>query len=190
MLKKLAIVGSRNYPDLDAVRAYVKLLPKGLIVISGGAEGVDQAAQNAAGDRAISTEVYAIVEVKDVPEKMWPLARNETIVKKCDKLIAFWDMDSRGTLHAIRLALMDGKLLKIVTPFGILRPSQIVGAAHPLLPVAVAMAKEEAPEVNTEQAKLWIRLHALERRVETMEKWVGGKGGQPEPGTTAKDPPF
>ena len=45
---RVAIIGSRNYPDLLEVCRYVRLLPAGTVVVSGGAIGVDQAAANAA----------------------------------------------------------------------------------------------------------------------------------------------
>jgi hypothetical protein len=41
----VAIVGSRHYPDLEAVRQFVRSLPKDTWVISGGAFGVDSAAE-------------------------------------------------------------------------------------------------------------------------------------------------
>lgn len=47
----VGIVGSRNYPTLDDVRRYVKALPDGTTVVSGGAKGVDSVAARAAGRR-------------------------------------------------------------------------------------------------------------------------------------------
>jgi hypothetical protein len=44
----VAIVGSRDFPDLDMVRAFVRSLPKDACVVSGGARGVDQAAESEA----------------------------------------------------------------------------------------------------------------------------------------------
>lgn len=41
--QRIAIVGSREYKQLDQVREYVRSLPLGVIVISGGARGVDRA---------------------------------------------------------------------------------------------------------------------------------------------------
>jgi predicted Rossmann fold nucleotide-binding protein DprA/Smf involved in DNA uptake len=44
--ERVAIIGSRDYPDLERVRAYVRRLPTGTVFISGGARGVDSAAEN------------------------------------------------------------------------------------------------------------------------------------------------
>ncbi len=39
---KVAIVGSRNYPDLEKVKKYVRKLSPGDIIVSGGDNGVDE----------------------------------------------------------------------------------------------------------------------------------------------------
>jgi predicted Rossmann fold nucleotide-binding protein DprA/Smf involved in DNA uptake len=44
MAERVAIIGAREHPDLDFVRAYVRTLPTGTTVVSGGAKGVDSAA--------------------------------------------------------------------------------------------------------------------------------------------------
>ncbi len=44
MSERIAIVGARNHPNLDIVRAYVRTLPAGSVVVSGGAAGVDTVA--------------------------------------------------------------------------------------------------------------------------------------------------
>ncbi len=44
MTDRVAIVGSRAHPNLDLVREYVRSLPPGTVVISGGAAGVDSVA--------------------------------------------------------------------------------------------------------------------------------------------------
>ena len=45
---KVAIVGTRTYPDLDQVREYVRKLSPDDIVVSGGAKGVDETAEDEA----------------------------------------------------------------------------------------------------------------------------------------------
>ena len=45
---RVAVVGSRSFPQLDNVRWFVNELPEGVIVVSGGAHGVDTAAAQAA----------------------------------------------------------------------------------------------------------------------------------------------
>lgn len=120
---KIAIVGSRDYPDLEAVAHYVGLLPKDFTVISGGADGVDKKAVNIAKKLGLQTKEHP-PKYESYGDKVAPLMRNEEIVKTCDKLVAFWDVASNGTKHAIRCAMMEGKLLKVFTPFGVLKPKE------------------------------------------------------------------
>lgn len=58
MTERIAIIGARLHPDLDFVRAYVRELPDGVTVVSGGAEGVDSAAAIEARSRGLSTVEY------------------------------------------------------------------------------------------------------------------------------------
>lgn len=44
-----------------------------------------------------------------------PLVRNSEIAGRCDKMIAFWDGESRGTLHAMNQAKRMGKPVWICT---------------------------------------------------------------------------
>ena len=52
-MEKVAIVGSRDFPDMVAVTDYVNELPQDTRVISGGARGVDTVAEKAARDRGM-----------------------------------------------------------------------------------------------------------------------------------------
>jgi hypothetical protein len=49
----VAVVGSREFPRLDAVEKFVGKLKPGTTVVSGGARGVDQAAATAARKRGL-----------------------------------------------------------------------------------------------------------------------------------------
>jgi len=44
----VAIIGSRRRKDEEVIRAFVRSLPSDTIVVSGGAKGVDQWAENEA----------------------------------------------------------------------------------------------------------------------------------------------
>ncbi|MDX2272647.1 MAG: SLOG family protein [Cyanobacteriota bacterium] len=55
---RVAVVGSRTYWDLKAVRDFITQLPEGCTVISGGARGVDQTAEQAARARGILVQIY------------------------------------------------------------------------------------------------------------------------------------
>lgn len=60
---KVGIVGSRDFRDLALVREYVRSLPSYAILLSGGARGVDTAAETAARERGFVTVIYRPVEV-------------------------------------------------------------------------------------------------------------------------------
>ena len=111
---KIAIVGSRGYPRLNEVAEYVKALPPDAVIVSGGANGVDQMAELTAKDRGLRTEIY-------YPDwkrhgKSAGFIRNEDIVKAADCVVAFWDGKSKGTAHSMKLAGKYGKPLEVYTP--------------------------------------------------------------------------
>ncbi len=109
---RVAIVGSRHYKDLLAVRAYVRLLPIEDVVVTGGAPGVDTTAEQAARRRGMIVDVYLPDYEKH--GKRAPLVRNETIAATCDRMVAFHDNWSRGTLHAIGWARRLGKHVDVI----------------------------------------------------------------------------
>ena len=53
--ERVAVVGSRGYPDRAAVAAYVQALAEGTVVVSGGARGVDRWAADAAAECGLET---------------------------------------------------------------------------------------------------------------------------------------
>jgi len=106
---KLAIIGSRNINNIN-LDDYIKEKPD--LVISGGAKGIDTIAWAWAVDNHIEIEVIR-------PEynkygKGAPLKRNEIIVQKSDKVIAFWDGNSHGTKYVIDYANKTGKKIEVV----------------------------------------------------------------------------
>jgi predicted Rossmann fold nucleotide-binding protein DprA/Smf involved in DNA uptake len=112
MAERIAIIGSRDYPDLERVRAYVRSLPSGVIVVSGGARGVDSAAESEARRRGL--EVVSIRPDYAQHGRRAPLVRNAEIVAQSDRVVAFWDEGSSGTAYTIRLARQAGKPVEIV----------------------------------------------------------------------------
>ena len=112
-MNRLAIVGSRDYPDEEAVIALVNKLKPTTIVVSGGARGVDSVAVLAAMARGLETEVFNADWNKH--GKKAGYLRNVELVNSVDGLFAFWDGKSRGTKHAIELARKRGIWLKVVT---------------------------------------------------------------------------
>ena len=104
---RVAIVGSRDYPRLEDVARFVALLPDNAVVISGGARGVDTAAEQAA--RARGLEVVVFPADWNTHGKQAGYLRNKDIVNACDWLAAFHYNASRGTAHSIELARKAGK---------------------------------------------------------------------------------
>lgn len=117
MSATVAIVGSREFPDLDVVREYVRRLPEEVEVVSGGARGVDTAAEEEAHDRQMPVKVFPAEW--DKHGKGAGFIRNRDIVKAADFVVAFWDGESRGTRHTIREAVRQGKPMDVfVRPGG------------------------------------------------------------------------
>jgi predicted Rossmann-fold nucleotide-binding protein len=107
---RVAIIGSRKYSDMEQVKRYVEELPEETIVISGGAKGVDSMAEEVARQRGLEVVVirpdYAAFPGRP---RSAPIARNREIVRQADRVVAFWDGESRGTHNAIAFALQEGK---------------------------------------------------------------------------------
>lgn len=108
----VAIVGSRDFPDLDAVRRYVCALPPGTVVVSGGARGVDRVAEDEARSRGLVVQVYPADWQKY--GRRAGAVRNKLIVDRCTRVVAFWDGASPGTQITIRMAKAAGKPVEIV----------------------------------------------------------------------------
>lgn len=115
---KIAIVGSRDYPRLDLVNAYVKTLPAGTVVVSGGARGVDQAAETAA--RQCGLEVISFKADWNRWGKAAGIMRNGDIVRAAEQVVAFW-VGSKGTLDTINKALAAKKSVIIFDAKGVQR---------------------------------------------------------------------
>lgn len=107
----VAIVGSREFSDEEAVRVYVRALPKDTTVVSGGARGVDSWAANEARKIGLAL-VIVTADWKKLGKKAG-FVRNKEIVRLADRVVAFWDQKSRGTQHTIKLTVDAGKPLVV-----------------------------------------------------------------------------
>lgn len=103
---RMAIVGSRDFKRLDKVRQFVNHLNYDIVVISGGARGVDQIAEKTAIDKGLRTMIF--YPQWDTFGKQAGFVRNREIVDHADELVAFWDGKSKGTAHSIKLARAKG----------------------------------------------------------------------------------
>ena len=106
---KIAIIGSRSITDAD-IGKYVS---PGDEIVSGGAVGIDSSAAEYAKANGLKLTVF-------LPEyekygRAAPIVRNKQIVDYADKIIAFWNGSSRGTLSVIKYAKKTGKPCEVVT---------------------------------------------------------------------------
>jgi len=108
---RIAIVGSREYSPLSDVIDYVRSLPDDTVIITGGAKGVDQAAEAEARARGLEVVVHLADWAKY--GKPAGMIRNRTVVDDCDRLTAFWDQVSPGTKGVIAMAAKASKLDKV-----------------------------------------------------------------------------
>lgn len=113
MTKRVAIVGSRDFQNLDVVREYVREQSRDTIIISGGARGVDTVAIEEATRLGLLCEVYP-ADWEQYGKKAG-MIRNQQIVDAADEIIAFWDERSRGTKHTIQRAQRMGKPIVIIS---------------------------------------------------------------------------
>jgi predicted Rossmann fold nucleotide-binding protein DprA/Smf involved in DNA uptake len=115
---KVAIVGSRDFPRLELVGGKINALAvkaggaSNLTIISGGARGVDAEAERYA--RSIGAEVVVVPADWDGLGKSAGFIRNKEIVARAHRVVAFWDGESRGTMHTIGLALEYGRHLEVI----------------------------------------------------------------------------
>ena len=105
---KIAVIGSRNVTvsDLDLY------LSEGDEVVSGGARGVDACAAEYAERKGMKLTVF--LPKYERYGRAATIVRNKEIVEYADKVIAFWDGSSKGTLSVIQYAQKTGKPCEVI----------------------------------------------------------------------------
>jgi hypothetical protein len=100
----VVICGSRTWPDPERVWSYVDELPGDCTVIVGGAHGADMFAEERARWRGLAVEVFK-ADWEQYGRRAG-LVRNLQMLDfpVPDRVVAFWDGQSRGTRHTIRIA--------------------------------------------------------------------------------------
>jgi YspA, cpYpsA-related SLOG family len=100
----IAVVGSREFADLGRVSRFIASLPPGLVVLSGGARGVDRCANDTARDLGLPWLEYFADWDRDGLYLAGRI-RNQRVAKRCDRsMVAFWDGKSTGTQDAFTRA--------------------------------------------------------------------------------------
>ena len=105
---KIAVVGSRSILEID-IGTYIS---DGDEIVSGGAIGVDSCAAEYAKKNGLKLTVF--FPQYEQYGRAAPIVRNKKIVDYADKIIAFWDGRSKGTLSVIKYARKTGKLCEII----------------------------------------------------------------------------
>ena len=105
---KVAVVGSRSISAIDIG----KYISDGDEIVSGGAAGVDSCAAEYAKKNGLKLTVF--LPQYERYGRAAPIARNKKIVDYADKIIAFWDGKSKGTLSVIKYAEKTGKQCEII----------------------------------------------------------------------------
>lgn len=105
---KIAVIGSRNVTVAD-IGIYISDCDE---IVSGGAVGVDSCAAEYAKIKGLKLTVF-------LPEyerygRAAPIVRNKKIVDYADKIIAFWNGSSKGTLSVIKYAKKTEKPCEII----------------------------------------------------------------------------
>ncbi len=106
---KIAVVGSRNIE----VQNFGEYLPDDVSeIVSGGAKGIDRCA-------AIYARENNIALAEFLPEynlygRGAPIVRNKKIVDYSDKVLAFWDGESKGTKSVIDYCKKVGKECTVI----------------------------------------------------------------------------
>ena len=105
---KIAVVGSRNISVSD-IGAYIRDSEE---IVSGDAIGVDSCAADYAKEKGIKLTVF--LPQYERYGRAAPIIRNKQIVDYADKIIAFWNGSSKGTLSVIKYAKKTGKPCEII----------------------------------------------------------------------------
>ena len=115
---RVCVCGCRDFTDYDFFRERCLLLLKNkmpnVIIISGGAKGVDTLAQQFADEFHLKNKIYK-ADWEKYGRSAGP-KRNEEMVKVSEGVIAFWDYQSKGTKTTIDFAKkysVDYKIVKI-----------------------------------------------------------------------------
>lgn len=102
---RVAIIGSRSI-QLDSLHELLALLPLSTHeIVSGGAEGADQIAEQIAQELSLPITIFRPDYARY--HRRAPLQRNESIVHYADYVIALWDGTSRGTAHVIERCVKE-----------------------------------------------------------------------------------
>ena len=117
MIKRVAVVGSRNYNNYEEAEKYIDACISNiknnyiLIFVSGGCKGADLLGERYAQENNFKIERY-LAEWNIYGKYAGP-KRNELMAEISDYIICFWDGKSRGTKSMIEFAKQKNKPIRI-----------------------------------------------------------------------------
>lgn len=122
MSRRVAVVGSRDVPAHEVYATIDNLYAElrrvwgpNLVIVSGGARGVDQLAEAVAEATGIQIEVFpAEWRNGNGFDRAAGYKRNLRVVEAVDEVVAIWDGKSKGTKHTIDIAVAARKPVRIL----------------------------------------------------------------------------
>lgn len=104
---KVLVCGSRTWSDDAVIRRALSDLPRGSVVIHGGARGADLIAGTVARSLGLSVWEFP-ADWKNLGRSAGYRRNIEMLDERPDLVIAFWENGSKGTEHTVREALRRG----------------------------------------------------------------------------------
>ncbi len=120
---KVMVTGSRTFDDESVVTGSVEEMvylaresERDILFIEGGARGLDRMVKNYCVSKGYP--VKTVVAEWDKLGKSAGYIRNSAMAEECDVGIAFWDMNSKGTKHAMIELIKKDKLAGVYISLG------------------------------------------------------------------------
>lgn len=96
------VAGSRDFSDYKLLKGILLCYPDITTIVSGRARGADSLGERFALEQGIPIDLYPADWKKY--GKSAGYRRNIEMAKNADRLVAFWDGESRGTKHMIDIS--------------------------------------------------------------------------------------
>ena len=109
---KVLVCGSRSWRSYTTILNELVSLPRGTLVIHGGAPGADSYASRACRDLNLRQQVFH-ADWRRKGKAAGILRNIEMLDENPDLVMAFWDGKSRGTAHTIELARSQGVQVQV-----------------------------------------------------------------------------
>lgn len=113
--KKLAVVGSRDFPLIDRAQLELNHVIENTgidTIVSGGAIGIDTLAEQYAIKNGLKTIIHPAEW--DKYGRSAGYIRNKNIVDDADAILIFWYKDSKGTKYTLDLSKKSNKPLYLL----------------------------------------------------------------------------